>query len=249
MLAVSLLAGCAGQNQTPTAQGKPSGQQGGQRQIAVPVNAQSVERGPIASTLTYSGNIQSRASVNVLPRATGRIEQLMVDVGSRVKSGETIALLDRTQLDAQVRQAESSLRSSEARLGLLLAGARPEDVQSARAALDSAQARLTQMLQGGRTEDVASAQANLEAAQAKLNQLLEGPTDAEVSSARAAVESARASLQSSNERLDQHDRGQPRGPARRRGRHRDGSRQPGPGGRAPRGPADPILRQRPVGAY
>src|SRR5579883_2279461 len=204
LLAIPLLTACLGTG-APPAQNKPStqGAPSGQRQIAVPVNLASVNRGNIASTLTYSGNIQSRASVNVLPRATGRIEQLNVDVGSRVKAGDTIAVLDRSQLEAQVRQADGALRSAEARLALLQAGARPEDVQAAQAALQSAQARLDQMMQGGRAEDVASAQANLEAAQAKLNQLLEGPTDAEVESARAAVESARASVQSSKERLDQ----------------------------------------------
>src|SRR4051812_8392068 len=189
----------------PTAQNKPSGQgaQGGQRQVAVPVNTKSVEKGAIASILTYSGNIQSRANVNVLPRATGRIDKLYVDVGTDVKAGDPIAVLDRTQLEAQVMQALGALNSTRARLELLLAGARREDVESAKAAFDSAQARLQQMLEGGRVEDVASAQANLEAAQAKLNQLLEGATDAEISSARAAVESSRASLQSSNERLSQ----------------------------------------------
>src|SRR5215216_4216312 len=109
LLVIPLLTACVGTG-APPAQNKPGGQRG-QRQIAVPVNVASVARGPIAATLTYSGNIQSRASVNVLPRATGRIEQLFVDVGSAVRSGDTIAVLDRTQLEAQVRQAEASLRS------------------------------------------------------------------------------------------------------------------------------------------
>jgi RND family efflux transporter MFP subunit len=200
-LVVPLLAACGG-GPTPTAQGKP-GAQGGQRQIAVPVSVQSVVRGPIAATLTYSGNIQARATVNVLPRATGRIERLNVDVGDQVQQGEVIAVLDRTQLEAQVRQSEGALRAAEARLRLLVSGARPEDVQAARAALESAQARLNQMLQGGRAEDIASAQSNLDAAQARLNQILEGATDAEIAAARAAVESSHASLRSSEQRLEQ----------------------------------------------
>src|SRR5689334_22787929 len=111
LVAVPLLASCLGTG-APPAQNKPSGQgaPGGQRQVAVPVNVASVSRGNIAATLTYSGNIQSRASVNVLPRATGRIEQLFVDVGSRVQAGDTIAVLDRSQLEAQVRQADGALR-------------------------------------------------------------------------------------------------------------------------------------------
>src|SRR5579885_2828363 len=90
--------------------------------------------------------------------------QIAVPVNlASVKRGDTIAGLDRSQLEAQVRQADGALRSAEARLALLQAGARPEDVQAAQAALQSAQARLDQMMQGGRAEDVASAQANLEA--------------------------------------------------------------------------------------
>src|SRR5262245_59820380 len=205
VVTLPLLASCLGTGQGPQAQNKPGGPpgQGGQREVAVPVSVQSVNRGPIAATLTYSGNIQSRASVDVLPRATGRIEQLFVDIGSQVQAGDPIAVLDRTQLDAQVRQAEGALQSAQARLALLQAGARPEDVQAARAAFDSAVSRLQQMEEGGRQEDIASAQANLEAAQAKLNELLEGSTEADIASAQAAVESARASLQSSNERLTQ----------------------------------------------
>ena len=68
LLTIPLMAACLGTG-APPAQNKPSGQgaQGGQRQIAVPVNVASVSRGNLAATLTYSGNIQSRASVNVLP--------------------------------------------------------------------------------------------------------------------------------------------------------------------------------------
>src|SRR5579885_3370274 len=113
VLLLPLVVSCATTSAAaPAAQSKPSGQQGGQRQIAVPVDTKTVEKGSIASILTYSGNIQSRANVNVLPRATGRIDKLYVDVGDAVKAGDTIAVLDRTQLDAQVRQAEGALRSA-----------------------------------------------------------------------------------------------------------------------------------------
>src|SRR5579883_2421388 len=61
LLAIPLLTACLGTG-APPAQNKPStqGAPSGQRQIAVPVNLASVNRGNIASTLTYSGNIQSR---------------------------------------------------------------------------------------------------------------------------------------------------------------------------------------------
>ncbi len=111
---VALLTGCQSVAQAQTTQNQPQAQTDqkkpqGQRQLAVPVSEQTAQRGPIASELTYSGNVSSRASVNVLPRATGRIDQLNVDVGTPVKAGDTIAVLDQTQLKAQVDQAQGAL--------------------------------------------------------------------------------------------------------------------------------------------
>ena len=91
VLGASLLAACQQPTQAPPAQSKPAAQ----RQVAIPVSEQTATSGPIAAVLTYSGNVSSRATVNVLPRATGRIEQLNVDIGSEVKAGDTIATLDR----------------------------------------------------------------------------------------------------------------------------------------------------------
>src|SRR5262245_16095179 len=50
--------------------------------------------GPGADTRTYPGKVQARWWVEVTPRATGRIEQLFVDVGSSVAAGDPIAVLE-----------------------------------------------------------------------------------------------------------------------------------------------------------
>ena len=93
LLAVPLLAACATNQPTPTAQGKPSGGQpgGGQRPVGVPVSVTPVERGSIAATLTYSGNIQSRASVNVLH---GQKSWLFLDSSARGTIKETAPACD-----------------------------------------------------------------------------------------------------------------------------------------------------------
>src|SRR5262249_13853492 len=41
-------------------------------------------RGDIQQTLGYSGEIRAREQISVMPRAAGRVERLLVDVGSRV---------------------------------------------------------------------------------------------------------------------------------------------------------------------
>src|SRR3981189_1924831 len=55
---------------------------------AAPVTADTATRGAIQQTLSYSGDIRAREQVSVLPKATGRVEQVLVDIGSRVKAGD-----------------------------------------------------------------------------------------------------------------------------------------------------------------
>ena len=54
---------------------------------AVSVKTATVAAGPIAASLTYSADVRSASQVSVVPKASGRIEALSVDVGSRVKQG------------------------------------------------------------------------------------------------------------------------------------------------------------------
>ena len=76
---------------------------------AIPITTAVVTQGSIAATLVYSGNVQARSTVNVVPKITGRVEQLMVDIGDEVRQGEVIAQLDRAALDAQVLLAKVDL--------------------------------------------------------------------------------------------------------------------------------------------
>src|SRR5436190_2120788 len=66
-----------------------SGQPGAQPAAAVtaakaapapPVSAEQVRRGDIQQSLAYSGDIRAREQISVLPKSTGRIQQVLVDV-------------------------------------------------------------------------------------------------------------------------------------------------------------------------
>src|SRR6266702_950171 len=139
-----------------------------------PVSAEAAHRGDIQQALPYSGDIRAKAQINVLPKSTGRIEQLLVDVGSQVKIGDTIALLDQDSPSMQVLQARASLAQAEARLATLQVGPRSEDIAAAEAGRAQQQARLMNMRNQGRSEDIKAAEAGLRAGQAKLQSLLNG---------------------------------------------------------------------------
>ena len=58
---------------------------------ASPVAADTARRGDIQQSLAYSGDIRAREQISVLPKASGRVEKVLVDIGTRVKAGDTLA--------------------------------------------------------------------------------------------------------------------------------------------------------------
>lgn len=168
---------------------------------AISVKTAQVTQGPIASSISYSGNVTSISSVSVLPKTSGRITKLNVDVGSAVKTGDVIALLDDATQQAQVSQAAANVAAAEAKYASLQAGPRSEQVAQAQLAVDAAQARLDALNKGARSQQIAAAQAqvdsakaNVTAAQARLATVKKGPTETQWASALAAVDSARANM-------------------------------------------------------
>src|SRR6266567_5850318 len=163
---------------------------------AIALNAEAAHRGAIQQTLSYSGEIRSREQVNITPKAAGRIQQLLVDVGSQVKAGDTLAILDQDNPQMQVLQARASLAQAQAHLDSLQVGPRSEDVAIAEAALAQQQSRLQNMRSGGRAEDIRSAQDGLSAAQARLQALMNGADDGIRQAEQSAVDSDKVALAS-----------------------------------------------------
>jgi HlyD family secretion protein len=101
-----------------------------------------------------NGVVQAVRKINLSPKEAGRIAQLYVDEGDRVKQGQLIARMESEQFQAQVKQYKAALAKAAAELAQKRAGARSEEIAEA-------QAR------------VATAQANVAEAQAQLNRATE----------------------------------------------------------------------------
>jgi membrane fusion protein (multidrug efflux system) len=178
-----------------TREATPSAQSGAttrQAQAAV-VQTVPAREGAISSVFSYAGSVQAVQQVSLVPRTSGIIKELTVDVGSAVRRGQVIATLDPGSLPDQLYQARAQLAQAQARLEGLRAG-RIEDIQLAAAGLDAAQAKLDLLEQGGRVESIAQSQADLDAARAKLAAVIRGATDDTRQAAVSAVESSKASV-------------------------------------------------------
>jgi multidrug efflux pump subunit AcrA (membrane-fusion protein) len=184
--AVVFAAGCA-----PLA--VPGSSTGSQTQ-SINVPAAAAQRGDIQQTLSFSGDVRARDQITVLPKATGRVQNVLVDLGSSVHAGDVVAELEQDSPEIAVLQARANLAAAQAKLATIQAGARPDDVAVAEEALAQQQAHLEAMQAQGRPEDTAAAQSGLAAQNAKLNLLLSGGRTEAVGQAQAAVDAAQQKL-------------------------------------------------------
>jgi RND family efflux transporter MFP subunit len=72
--------------------------------------------GTVESTLEISGALAPRSRVAVKPKLPGTIERMFVDIGDAVAMGQTIATIDRREIDAQVDSAVASVAVATAAL-------------------------------------------------------------------------------------------------------------------------------------
>ncbi len=112
--ALSLTMACGGAAAAPDAAPVPT--------PAVDVQAIKVQTGTIDATLELSGNLAPRARVGIKPRVPGAIERILVDLGASVREGQTVATIDRREIDAQADAAEAAVSVAKAGVDAAEAG-------------------------------------------------------------------------------------------------------------------------------
>jgi len=81
---------------------------------------------PLNVELSLPGELTAYQSVAIHPRVTGFVKTVNVDRGSRVRTGDVIAILDAPELIAQRSEAQSKLQAAEAQLSVARARAEAE---------------------------------------------------------------------------------------------------------------------------
>ncbi len=127
-----------------------------------------VERGDIENAISSTGTLNAKGTVEVGTQVSGTIDKVFVDFNDKVRKNQILAVLDTTLLAASVREAEATLRKTQAQYDLSLT--KYEDAQELYknkfiSELDFKTAKVDY-----ETDNAAllSAQANLERAQANL---------------------------------------------------------------------------------
>ncbi len=113
------------------------------------------------SALQGSGTVEAR-DTRVGSKIGGRIDQVLVREGDRVKPGQVLVTFDDKELRASLQQSRAAAEKSQR-------GYRPEEIAEARGAAAQAKAEYEQRKNGYRQQDIAAAQADVDRAKADEN--------------------------------------------------------------------------------
>lgn len=199
--------------------GAPAPQAQANETAAVTVAVETIRAGNLNETAAITGELQSYNDTTVATKLGGKIVEVRVLEGQRVRKGDVIAVQDTTDLNLQVRQAEAAVRAAESNLRQAEIAARTQpdqtdaQIRAAKAALESARARLRALQTGARPQErqqaeqaVAAARANYELARAnfeRAQQLYQQGAipKQQLDSVRTAFEAAQAQLRQAEEAL------------------------------------------------
>jgi RND family efflux transporter MFP subunit len=164
LLAVAGAAGCSrddGNGGNPSSAGGRGGPGMGARP-PMPVEFTTVKRAPVAEQVLVVGNLIGAATVEIVPRVNGRLQDVSVRLGDPVRRGQLIAKVEDREIQEQVRQQEAAFKVSQASIRQ-----READLTLAKTNLDRSKSLYERQLLPQQTFD--DTQARFEAALAQVD--------------------------------------------------------------------------------
>jgi RND family efflux transporter MFP subunit len=169
-----------------------------------------VQRGNVAATVSATGSVVATRQAKLVFANTGRIKDILVNVGDQVSAGQPLARLLSDTSQVKLDTAKSQLTTAQLKLQQLTEAATPEDLAAAQAAYDAAAAKLNDLQTGPTAADLQAAQsaivqarATLDDANGKLLTMVSGATAADRAAAQAGLIAAQNTLAASQAKLDQ----------------------------------------------
>lgn len=188
-------------------------------QSSAPIPAAPGKPGEVV--LEAKGYVIPAHQILVTPKVSGMVIQLFVEEGKRVKKGDILAELEKTDYEADLGAAVARLESQKKNLQELETGFRPQEVDQVRQELAEAEAQLVQLkaewerntkLRHNNVlapKDFEISESAYKAMDRKVARLrlsvqlmVEGPRKERIDAARAAVREAEAEVTKAQWRLD-----------------------------------------------
>lgn len=150
-----------------------------------PAAVARVERRTISNALKISGEFKPFQDVDVHAKVAGYIKTIYVDVGTHVKQGQTLAILEVPELAAQLAGADAAVRRANEEIGRAQG-----DLERAKSSHAAAHLAFQRLSDAAKTRQGLVAQQEIDDAQAK-----DLEAEAQVSSAKAALSAAQQELE------------------------------------------------------
>ncbi len=164
---------------------------------ADPYRFGTVERGDITKTVSASGTLEARETVNVGSQLSGLVLNVYADFNDHVKKGQLLAKIDPSTFQSSVNQSTAGLNASKANLGQQQA-----NLQSAQAKLDQAQAAYNRDKSLFDQGFLSQAALDIDTAALKTAQAAVAQSQAAINSSNANIAQSEASLHSSEFNLN-----------------------------------------------
>jgi len=130
----------------------------------------NVRRGTLERTVSSSGTINPVATVRVLPRMSGKVEEVYVDYNDSVKRGDILAQLNTDMLRLQRDQQSASVQKARANYELQLINYRTQEILAQRNLISEFELRTSRTSLDNQRADLAVAEANLRVIETEINQ-------------------------------------------------------------------------------
>src|SRR5882672_16029 len=198
------LSGCSGGSTVGAQEPKANAPAAAPREVKVTPAAERT----VARTVSATGTLAADEQVVLGTKVAGRLAEITVDLGTRVRRGQGVGRLDQSDFKIRVDQAEASLQQARVRLGLAASGSDeridPEKtaiVRQARALLDEARLNRDRSIKLVEMELIARAQfdsveANLQVAEGRYQDAIE-----EVRNRQAIIAQRRSELELARQQL------------------------------------------------
>ena len=140
--------------------------------VAAPTNqlpaAQPTAAAP--GTIQVQGTFTAPDQATLMFKGSGRIAELRVQEGATVKQGDPLAVLDTTELQLSVQQAQAALAGAQAHLDQTKAPALGADTAAAQAAVDAALKNYEKVRAGPSANDLVPLKTQVDNAKAAVSQ-------------------------------------------------------------------------------
>lgn len=140
----------------------------------------AVQRGNISHVLSVSGQFQPYQVIDVHAKVSGYIRHIYVDIGDRVHVGQTLAVLEVPELNAQYRGSQSEKQRSKEQITIA-----QHEISRAQANHSALQANYDRLLLASKAQPGLIAEQELDDARAKAD-----ASQAQVDSARSTLSAA-----------------------------------------------------------